>query len=319
MQRNAETRTAQSDTAPTRTAETRISEPRTAEPMQLYLQDARKYQYLTPEQELDLAVRWHDHQDPAALDKLVGSHLRLVVKMARGYLGYGLPLSDLVAEGNVGVMQAAQKFDPAKGFRFATYASWWVRAAIQEYVLHNWSLVKIGTTAGQKKLFFSLRRLKARMQELESGDLSPEAVESIATELNVSTAEVVEMNRRLGNDRSLNVGLSEEGDAEWQDLLADERPDQETTLADSEERRRRQQFLKLGLGVLDDRERQILVARRLRDEPLTLEELSQTFHVSRERVRQLEVRAFEKLQKAVIATARTEQVAIEKKRLLTNA
>lgn len=319
MQRNAETRTAQSDTAPTRTAETRISEPRTAEPMQLYLQDARKYQYLTPEQELDLAVRWHDHQDPAALDKLVGSHLRLVVKMARGYLGYGLPLSDLVAEGNVGVMQAAQKFDPAKGFRFATYASWWVRAAIQEYVLHNWSLVKIGTTAGQKKLFFSLRRLKARMQELESGDLSPEAVESIATELNVSKAEVVEMNRRLGNDRSLNVGLSEEGDAEWQDLLADERPDQETTLADSEERRRRQQFLKLGLGVLDDRERQILVARRLRDEPLTLEELSQTFHVSRERVRQLEVRAFEKLQKAVIATARTEQVAIEKKRLLTNA
>ncbi|MFS2014344.1 RNA polymerase sigma factor RpoH [Azospirillum sp. CT11-132] len=319
MQRNAETRTAQSDTAPTRTAETRISEPRTAEPMQLYLQDARKYQYLTPEQELDLAVRWHDHQDPAALDKLIGSHLRLVVKMARGYLGYGLPLADLVAEGNVGVMQAAQKFDPAKGFRFATYASWWVRAAIQEYVLHNWSLVKIGTTAGQKKLFFSLRRLKARMQELESGDLSPEAVESIATELNVSKAEVVEMNRRLGNDRSLNVGLSEEGDAEWQDLLADERPDQETTLADSEERRRRQQFLKLGLGVLDDRERQILVARRLRDEPLTLEELSQTFHVSRERVRQLEVRAFEKLQKAVIATARTEQVAIEKKRLLTNA
>ncbi len=319
MQRNAETRTAQSDTAPTRTAETRISEPRTAEPMQLYLQDARKYQYLTPEQELDLAVRWHDHQDPSALDKLVGSHLRLVVKMARGYLGYGLPLADLVAEGNVGVMQAAQKFDPDKGFRFATYASWWVRAAIQEYVLHNWSLVKIGTTAGQKKLFFSLRRLKARMQELESGDLSPEAVESIATELNVSKTEVVEMNRRLGNDRSLNVGLSEEGDAEWQDLLADERPDQETTLADSEERRRRQQFLKLGLGVLDDRERQILVARRLRDEPLTLEELSQTFHVSRERVRQLEVRAFEKLQKAVIANARTEQVAIEKKRLLTNA
>lgn len=319
MQRNAETRTAQSETAPTRTAETRISEPRTAEPMQLYLQDARKYQYLTPEQELDLAVRWHDHQDPAALDKLIGSHLRLVVKMARGYLGYGLPLADLVAEGNVGVMQAAQKFDPAKGFRFATYASWWVRAAIQEYVLHNWSLVKIGTTAGQKKLFFSLRRLKARMQELESGDLSPEAVESIATELNVSKAEVVEMNRRLGNDRSLNVGLSEEGDAEWQDLLADERPDQETTLADSEERHRRQQFLKLGLGVLDDRERQILVARRLRDEPLTLEELSQTFHVSRERVRQLEVRAFEKLQKAVIATAKTEQVAIEKNRLLANA
>ncbi|BAI75129.1 RNA polymerase sigma-32 factor (plasmid) [Azospirillum sp. B510] len=287
--------------------------------MQLYLQDARKYQYLTPELELELAARWHDHQDPAALDRLVGSHLRLVVKMARGYLGYGLPLADLVAEGNVGLMQAAQKFDPGKGFRFATYASWWVRAAIQEYVLHNWSLVKIGTTAGQKKLFFSLRRLKARMQELDSGDLSPEAVESIATELNVSKAEVVEMNRRLGNDRSLNVGLSEDGDAEWQDLLADDRPDQETVLADSEERRRRQQFLKLGLGVLDDRERRILVARRLRDEPLTLEELSQTFQVSRERVRQLEVRAFEKLQKAVIATARTEQVAVEKARLIAGA
>ncbi|WP_082109390.1 RNA polymerase sigma factor RpoH [Azospirillum thiophilum] len=299
MQRNAETHT---------TAQSRSTEPRSAEPMQLYLQDARKYQYLTAEQELDLAVRWHERQDPSALDKLVGSHLRLVVKLARGYLGYGLPLSDLVAEGNVGVMQAAQKFDPGRGFRFATYASWWVRAAIQEYVLHNWSLVKIGTTAGQKKLFFSLRRLKARMQELESGDLSPEAVEAIATELNVSKAEVVEMNRRLGNDRSLNVGLSEDGDGEWLDLLADEGPNQETTLADAEERRRRQQFLKLGLGVLDDRERRILVARRLRDEPLTLEELSQQFHVSRERVRQLEVRAFEKLQKAVIANARTAQL-----------
>ncbi|AWU96537.1 RNA polymerase sigma factor RpoH (plasmid) [Azospirillum ramasamyi] len=319
MQRNAETRTAQSRTAESSAAKTRVNEPRTAEPMQLYLQDARKYQYLTAEQEHELSVRWHDRQDPAALDQLVGSHLRLVVKMARGYLGYGLPLADLVAEGNVGVMQAAQKFDPSKGFRFATYASWWVRAAIQEYVLHNWSLVKIGTTAGQKKLFFSLRRLKARMQELESGDLSPEAVESIATELNVSKAEVVEMNRRLGNDRSLNVGLSEDGDAEWQDLLADDRPDQEATLADSEERSRRQQFLKLGLGVLDDRERQILVARRLRDEPLTLEELSQTFRVSRERVRQLEVRAFEKLQKAVIANARTEQAAMEKNRLLSRA
>ena len=275
-----------------------------AEPMQLYLQEARKYEYLTPEQEHDLALRWRDHQDRAALDKLVGSHLRLVFKMARGYQGYGLPLSDLIAEGNVGVMQAAQKFDPDKGFRFATYASWWVRAAIQEYVLHNWSLVKIGTTAAQKKLFFSLRRLKARMHDLDSGDLSPEAVESIATELNVPQAEVVEMNRRLGTDRSLNASLAEDGDSEWQDLLADDRPDQETLLAGAEERQRRQQFLKLGLGVLDDRERQILVARRLREEPLTLEELSQHFHVSRERVRQLEVRAFEKVQKAVMAQAR---------------
>ncbi|MBP2300890.1 RNA polymerase sigma factor RpoH [Azospirillum picis] len=280
-----------------------------AEPMQLYLQDARKYEYLTPEQERDLAVRWRERQDRAALDKLVGSHLRLVFKMARGYQGYGLPLADLVAEGNVGLMQAAQKFEPEKGFRFATYAGWWVRAAIQEYVLHNWSLVKIGTTAAQKKLFFSLRRLKARMQDLENGDLTPEAVESIATELSVPRTEVVEMNRRLGLDRSLNTALGEEGDSEWQDLLADDRPDQETTLAGAQERQQRQQFLKLGLGVLDDRERQILVARRLREEPLTLEELSQHFHVSRERVRQLEVRAFEKLQKAVVASAREQQIA----------
>ena len=283
-----------------------------AEPMQQHLQEARKYDYLTPDQERDLAIRWRDRQDRAALDKLVGSHLRLVFKMARGYQGYGLPLSDLIAEGNVGVMQAAQKFDPDKGFRFATYASWWVRAAIQEYVLHNWSLVKIGTTAAQKKLFFSLRRLKARMNDLDSagsGDLTPEAVESIATELNVPAAEVVEMNRRLGMDRSLNATLAEDGDSEWQDLLADDRPDQETMLAGAEERQRRQRFLKLGLGVLDDRERQILVARRLREEPLTLEELSQHFHVSRERVRQLEVRAFEKVQKAVVASARDQQIA----------
>ncbi|MBP2295518.1 RNA polymerase sigma factor RpoH [Azospirillum rugosum] len=280
-----------------------------AEPMQQYLQEARKYDYLTPDQERDLAIRWRDRQDRAALDRLVGSHLRLVFKMARGYSGYGLPLSDLIAEGNVGVMQAAQKFDPDKGFRFATYASWWIRASIQEYVLHNWSLVKIGTTGAQKKLFFSLRRLKARMQDLENGDLTPEAVESIATELNVPQAEVVEMNRRLGMDRSLNATLAEEGDSEWQDLLADDRPDQEASLAEAEERQRRQQFLKLGLGVLDDRERQILVARRLREEPLTLEELSQRFHVSRERVRQLEVRAFEKVQRAVVASAKEQKIA----------
>ncbi|MBP2294503.1 RNA polymerase sigma-32 factor [Azospirillum rugosum] len=283
------------------------------------MKETRKYEYLTPDQERDLALRWRDRQDRAALDKLIGSHLRLVFKMARGYQGYGLPLSDLIAEGNVGVMQAAQKFDPDKGFRFATYASWWVRAAIQEYVLHNWSLVKIGTTAAQKKLFFSLRRLKARMNDLDSagsGDLTPEAVESIATELNVPQAEVVEMNRRLGMDRSLNASLAEDGDSEWQDLLADDSPDQETVLAGTEERKRRQQFLKLGLGVLDDRERQILVARRLREEPLTLEELSQHFHVSRERVRQLEVRAFEKVQKAVMAQARQQPGAAAGKALV---
>ena len=280
------------------------------EPLNLFLKETRKYDYLTPEQEQDFARRWRDGRDRAALDKLVGSHLRLVFKMARGYQGYGLPLPDLIAEGNVGLMQAAQKFEPEKGFRFATYASWWVRAAIQEYVLHNWSLVKIGTTAAQKKLFFSLRRLKARMQDLESGDLSPEAVAEIATELNVSKTEVVEMNRRLGADRSLNTTLAEDGDSEWQDLLADERPDQESLLAQSEERKRRQHFLKLGLDVLDDRERQILVARRLREEPLTLEELSQHFQVSRERVRQLEVRAFEKVQKAVMAQARAQTTAL---------
>ncbi len=279
------------------------------EPLNLFLKESRKYEYLTPAQEQDLARRWREARDRAALDKLVGSHLRLVFKMAKGYQGYGLPLSDLIAEGNVGLMQAAQKFEPEKGFRFATYASWWVRAAIQEYVLHNWSLVKIGTTAAQKKLFFSLRRLKARMQDLDNGDLAPETVNAIATELNVPRAEVVEMNRRLGADRSLNTTLAEDSDSEWQDLLTDDQPDQETLLAGAQERRRRQSFLKLGLDALDDRERQILVARRLREEPLTLEELSQHFHVSRERVRQLEVRAFEKVQKAVMAQARTQSGA----------
>ncbi|WP_246337407.1 RNA polymerase sigma factor RpoH [Azospirillum oleiclasticum] len=280
-----------------------------AEPMQLYLQEARKYEYLTPEKEREYATRWRNDGDRLALDRLVGSHLRLVFKLARGYQGYGLPIADLVAEGNVGLMQAAEKFDPEKGFRFATYASWWVRAAIQEYVLHNWSLVKIGTTAAQKKLFFSLRRLKARMEELDNGDLSPEAVAYIATELDVPETEVVEMNRRLTNDSSLNAPFGEEGDSEWQDQLTDDRASQESLVGDAEERRERLSFLKLGLEALDDRERAILVARRLADEPQTLEELSARFHVSRERVRQLEVRAFEKVQKAVLARSRAQQIA----------
>jgi len=284
-----------------------------AEPMQLYLQDARKYEYLTPDRERELAIRWRDAQDRRALELLIGSHVRLVVKTARGFQGYGMPLADLVAEGNVGLMQAAQKFDPDKGFRFATYASWWIRAAIQEYVLHNWSLVKIGTTATQKKLFFSLRRLKARMQELDSGDLSPEAVTTIATELAVPEADVVEMNRRLGADSSLNAPMGEEGDSQWQDHLHDDRANQETTVAEGEERRQRLDFLKLGLGALNDRERAILVARRLSEEPVTLEELSQRFQVSRERIRQLEVRAFEKVQKAVIAHARAHHIAAAEK------
>jgi len=286
------------------------------EPLNLYLKDARKYEYLTPAREKELSYRWRDHQDRRAMDALVGSHLRLVFKMAKGFQGYGLPLSDLVAEGNVGLMVAARKFDPDKGFRFATYAAWWVRAAIQEYVLHNWSLVKIGTTAAQKKLFFSLRRLRARMQELESGDLSPEAVEFIATELDVPAAEVVDMNRRLGSDRSLNAAISEEGDGEWQDMLVDDRSSQETVLGDSQERQQRVRFLKLGLDALNDRERAILVARRLSEEPVTLEELSQRFQVSRERVRQLEVRAFEKVQKAVMAQSKAQALAAAEKRMV---
>jgi len=280
-----------------------------AEPMQLHLQEARKYEYLTPEQERDLATRWRDSQDRRALDKLVGSHLRLVFKMAKGFQGYGLPLADLVAEGNVGLMQAAQKFDPDKGFRFATYAGWWIRAAMKEHVLHNWSLVKIGTTGTQKKLFFSLRRLKARMQELDGGDLSPETVAAIAAELEVPEAEVVEMNRRLGTDRSLNAPVGEEGDSQWQDHLTDDRADQETAFADAEERRQRLDFLKLGLDALNDRERAIFVGRRLRQQPLTLEELGDRFQVSRERIRQIEVNAFEKVRKAVMARARTQQIA----------
>ena len=280
-----------------------------AAPMQLYLQDARKYEYLTPDREREYATQWRDAQDRRALDQLVGSHLRLVVKMARGFQGYGLPLADLVAEGNVGLMQAAQKFDPDKGFRFVTYATWWIRAAMQKYVLHNWSLVKIGTTGTQKKLFFSLRRLKARMQELDSGDLSPESVAAIATELDVPETEVMEMNRRLGSDRSLNAPVGEEGDSQWQDHLADDRANQETAVADAEERRQRLDFLKLGLDALNDRERAIIVGRRLRPEPLTLEELGDRFQVSRERIRQLEVSAFEKVRKAVMARAKAQTIA----------
>ncbi|WP_084536999.1 RNA polymerase factor sigma-32 [Azospirillum halopraeferens] len=278
--------------------------------LDLYLRDARRYAYLTPEEELDLAQRWRNGQDARALDRLVGAHLRLAFKVAKGFQGYGLPLADLVAEANLGLMTAARKFDPDKGFRFATYATWWIRAAVQEYVLHNWSLVKIGTTAAQKKLFFSLRRLKAGMRELEGGDLTPEAVTSIATTLDVPESEVVSMNRRLGNDRSLNVTLAEDSDMEWQDLLADEDQNQERALAESEERSQRLDFLKLGLDVLDDRERQILVARRLSDEPQTLEELSQVLKVSRERVRQLEVRAFEKVRKAVVGLARAREAGL---------
>jgi len=270
-----------------------------------YLAETKKFPMLAPDDERALALAWRDSRDPEALRQLVGSHLRLVIKIARGFSGYGLPLGDLIAEGNVGLMQAAEKFDADRGFRFATYAMWWIRAAIQEYILHSWSLVKMGTTAAQKKLFFNLRKLKGRMQELEQGDLSPETVRAIAEELDVPAGEVIEMNRRLaGADSSLNAAVGAEEDGQWLDLLRDDRPTQETLVADADELRLRRKLLGDALDTLNDRERRILLERRLKDDPTTLEELSREFEVSRERVRQIEVRAFEKLQKAVLSAAR---------------
>ncbi|WP_029011153.1 RNA polymerase sigma factor RpoH [Azospirillum halopraeferens] len=269
-----------------------------------YVEESKRYPILAPDVEHDLAVAWRVRGDLTALEKLVGSHLRLVIKIARGFAGYGLPLVDLVAEGNVGLMQAAQKFDPERGFRFATYATWWIRAAIQEYILHSWSLVKMGTTAAQKKLFFNLRRLKSQLEELEQGDLSPATVVAIATELGVPENEVVEMNRRLASsDSSLDATLSSDGETNWLELLADERPSQEVLIAEADEMALRRRLVGQALERLDDRERRILFERRLKDNPSTLEALSQQFSVSRERVRQIEVRAFEKLQKAVLSAA----------------
>jgi RNA polymerase sigma-32 factor len=268
-----------------------------------FVEEAKRFPMLSPEREQELARAWRDQQDQGALRQLVGSHLRLVVKIARGFTGYGLPLADLVAEGNVGLMQAAEKFDPDRGFRFATYAMWWIRAAIQEYILHSWSLVKMGTTAAQKKLFFNLRKLKGQMEELDQGDLSPEAVAKIATELDVPEAEVIEMNRRLaGADNSLNAlmgGTGADSDAEWLDMLPDEGPNQETLVGDRRELQQRRLMLDHALKKLNPRERDIIFERRLKDEPSTLEELSHRYAVSRERIRQIEVRAFEKLQRAM--------------------
>jgi RNA polymerase sigma-32 factor len=262
---------------------------------------AKRFPMLTPEREQELARAWRRDGDEAALRTLVGSHLRLVIRIARGLAGYGLPLSDLIAEGNVGLMQAAHKFEPERGFRFATYAMWWIRAAIQEYILHSNSIVKMGTTAAQKKLFFKLRQLKSRMDLNSPGDLSPEAAAAIGVALGVPTGDVVEMNRRLsGSDASLNVTASEDSDTEWLDRLPDERPTQDLVLADSDERSQRHELLLASLGRLNDREREILVERRLREEPLTLEDLGRRFHVSRERIRQIESRAVEKLKKAMI-------------------
>ena len=265
-----------------------------------YLQEIRKFPMLSPEEELSLSKRWRDHEDMEAAHKLVTSHLRLVAKIAMGYRGYGLPVGELISEGNVGMMQAVKRFDPDRGFRLATYAMWWIRAAIQEYILHSWSLVKMGTTAAQKKLFFNLRKLKGQMQAIEEGDLSPEQVSKIATRLGVPEEEVVNMNRRLAApDSSLNAAVKAEGDMEWQDWLVDDTPNQEARLADSQELGQRKHMLAQALKQLSDRERHIIVERRLVDEPQTLEDLSAKYGISRERVRQIEVRAFDKLQKAM--------------------
>ena len=265
-----------------------------------YLRAIRKFPMLAVEEEYMLAKRWREHDDTEAAHALVTSHLRLVAKIASGYRGYGLPLSELISEGNVGVMQAVKRFDPERGFRFATYAMWWIRAAIQEYVLRSWSLVKIGTTAAQKKLFFNLRKLKGQIDAIEDGDLHPDNVTKIATALNVKEKEVVSMNRRLASgDHSLNAPLRIDGEGEWIDWLVDETPTQEVVLGDSEELDGRRAMLTEAMDGLNERERYILTERRLRDEPLTLEELSKVYEISRERVRQIEVRAFEKLQRAM--------------------
>ena len=278
-----------------------------------YLQDIRKFPMLAPEEELDLSRRWRDAGDSAAAHKLVTSHLRLVAKIAMGYRGYGLPLGELISEGNVGMMQAVKRFDPDRGFRLATYAMWWIRAAIQEYILHSWSLVKMGTTAAQKKLFFNLRRLKGQMQAIEDGDLRPEHVGRIAKALDVPEQDVVSMNRRLAApDHSLNAPVRADSEGEWQDWLVDEGESQEQLLAQHEELTGRRALLGGALRTLNDRERHILIERRLKENPTTLEELSQQYGISRERVRQIEVRAFEKLQKSMrteVAERRTAEAA----------
>jgi RNA polymerase sigma-32 factor len=267
-----------------------------------YLREVRQFPMLEPEIEHALACRWRDDRDEDALRQLVGSHLRLVVRIARGYSGYGLPLNDLIAEGNIGMMQGVTKFDPERGFRLATYAMWWIRASIQEYILKSWSLVKLGTTASQKKLFFNLRRLKGRLNAIDEGDLTPEQVRKIATELGVSEGDVVNVNRRLARgDHSLNAPLAADREGEWQDWLVDDTENQEASLGNREELLRRRDLLQDGLKRLTDRERHILTERRLSEEHVTLEDLSRQYGISRERVRQIEVQAFTKLQKAIMA------------------
>jgi RNA polymerase sigma-32 factor len=273
-----------------------------------YLAEIRRFPMLEPQEEFMLAKSWREHGDRDAAHKLVTSHLRLVAKIAMGYRGYGLPIGEVISEGNVGLMQAVKRFDPDKGFRLATYAMWWIRAAIQEYILRSWSLVKMGTTAAQKRLFFNLRKAKSRISALEEGDLKPEQLKQIATQLGVTEQEVIDMNRRLGGDTSLNAPIRADTEGgEWQDWLVDDHEDQETVLAESEEFDNRRAALKSALSVLNDRERRIFEARRLADEPVTLEELAAEFGVSRERVRQIEVRAFEKVQQAVMSRVKARE------------
>jgi RNA polymerase sigma-32 factor len=276
-----------------------------------YLEEIRKFPMLEPGEEFMLAKRWQEHGDTEAAHKLVTSHLRLVTRIAMGYRGYGLPIGEVISEGNVGLMQAVKRFEPEKGFRLATYAMWWIRASIQEYILRSWSLVKMGTTAAQKKLFFNLRRMKGQIKALEDGDLRPDQVKKIATTLGVPEDDVISMNRRLGGDASLNapVRADTEGSGEWQDWLVDEAPDQEERLVESEELSQRKAYLEKAMGTLNERERRIFEARRLTEEPATLEDLSEEFGVSRERIRQIEVRAFEKVQAAVQKAARRDEAA----------
>ena len=265
-----------------------------------YLQEIRKYPLLEPKYERDLAMKWTNKQDIESAHILVTSHLRLVAKIAMGYKGYGLPINELISEGNIGMLESIKRFDYKKGFRLATYAMWWIRASIQEYILHSWSLVKMGTTAAQKKLFFNLRKIKSSLRAYEEGDMLPENVNKIAKNLNVSKKEVTEMNRRLaGPDHSLNAPLKEDGEGEWQDWLVDSSPTQEYTISNSQELNQRKDLLDEAINVLSPREKYIMVQRRLKDKPKTLEDLSNHYKISRERVRQIEVRAMEKLKKSV--------------------
>ncbi|MDZ4322890.1 MAG: RNA polymerase sigma factor RpoH [Alphaproteobacteria bacterium] len=283
--------------------------PSMADGLTRYLTEIRRFPILEPDEEYMLGKRWQEHQDPKAAERLVGSHLRLVAKIAGGYRGYGLPMIDLIAEGNVGLMQALRKFDPDKGFRFSTYAMWWIRASMQEYILHSWSLVKIGTTAARKKLFFNLRRLKGKMQTADEIIISDKTIKDIASELNVSEKEVIEMSKRLGGqDQSLNAPLKAEGNEEWQDWLVDEESNHEAKIMDHNENQHKNALLETAMQSLNEREYLIIKERRLKEPPETLETLSEILGISRERVRQLEIRAFEKIQKAVKSAALQERI-----------